>query len=114
MVLLACACALSACNSNSAKDDAATSAQLTGSPTSTGSIYTFKNVSKYILGPRCGSCHQFTNYSQVMRFVRAGDPENSALYYEVASGRMPKQGSALSDKYIHAIGMWIHEGARNN
>lgn len=86
-------------------------------PTQTQNTQTttsFRWLATNVFGPKCGTCHNWTNYNSVMQQVQAGDPQNSMLYYMVASGQMPKQGTKLSQAHIQAIWTWIQQGARNN
>ena len=80
----------------------------------------YSSISKVILEPGCMSCHggaggyNFDSYSGTLQAVTAGNPSASALYTAIASGRMPKGASKLSDAQIQAVQDWITQGALNN
>jgi cytochrome c551/c552 len=87
---------------------------------------TYKNVSKLIFQKKCLFCHSsqrtelgvnLSQYSKVFGFsdfftpiVVKGEPEESGLYIEVQSGRMPPKKS-LSPQEIAFLKKWIQEGA---
>lgn len=85
----------------------------------------FKNLQKFILKPKCMSCHStkagrvepeldpidFDSYESTMvsRFIPLlikGEPQKSRLYAEVYKGTMPIRGR-LHDKEIEYISNWI-------
>ena len=72
-----------------------------------------KNVFKI-----CAYCHpnqyadMFT-YDGVSALVEPGMPEQSLLYQQVASGKMPKNKKLANEK-IQVIYDWIKDGAKDN
>ena len=75
---------------------------------------------------KCTQCHgansriNLTTYESTMaaadkdgkKLIIPGDFENSKLYKEVESGRMPKGGPKLDDNLIFALAFWIKLGAK--
>jgi uncharacterized membrane protein len=92
----------------------------------TNSPATFENVSRHIFQDKCVRCHSskfaelgvdLSQYKTVFDMsdffspvVTEGDPENSGVFLEVESGRMPPK-EPLSDEEIAFIKKWIEEGA---
>lgn len=84
----------------------------------------FRWIQENILVPSCVKCHGAASHSSTKvhsyqslmdsKAVVAGNPEGSALYLTVASGKMPKKASKLSDEKIAAIADWIRAGAADN
>ncbi len=46
--------------------------------------------------------------------ILPGDPDNSRLFQQVDSGRMPRNGGKLADADIERLRQWIADGAPNN
>lgn len=86
--------------------------------------YAWVQQNIYVAG-RCTNCHgawansTSSSYAEVMsmtaasgkKYVVPGDPEASALFSEINSGRMPKNGAKLSQNRIQGLVMWIQQGA---
>jgi hypothetical protein len=93
-----------------------------GGGTGTTSSATFTKVYNQILQPKCLSCHgsgtpNFSSYSSFAgktSIVVPGNPEQSALYTETASGAMPRGGSALNSDELSLLYTWIKDGAKND
>lgn len=65
----------------------------------------FTTVKEAIFSPKCISCHQqYDNYQSVIR-------ELTAIQSAVASNRMPKSGSPLTDIQKNMLSVWIKNGA---
>jgi hypothetical protein len=81
---------------------------------------TYSSISSVILQPGCVNCHggaggySFDSYANTIKAVSAGNPSGSPLYNSVSAGRMPKNGTKLSQQQISAIGDWITANAPNN
>lgn len=82
-----------------------------------------------ILENSCVKCHglekvsrglDLTTYDKAMAgsikgpVITAGDAENSLLYKLLVQGKMPKQGTKLTQAQIETIKAWITQGALNN
>ena len=82
-----------------------------------------------ILETSCVKCHgvekvsrglDLTTYDKAMAgsikgpVITAGDAENSLLYKLLVQGKMPKQGTKLTQAQIETIKAWIAQGALNN
>jgi hypothetical protein len=82
-----------------------------------------------ILEASCVKCHgvekvsrglDLTTYDKAMAgsvkgpVIIAGDAENSLLYKLLVQGKMPKQGTKLTQAQIETIKAWIAQGALNN
>ena len=83
---------------------------------------TFSWVQENILKISCIRCHSgpapsmgidFSSYDLVMGSgtVVAGKPEESPLWIQIQSGKMPKNGPKLSQDQIQAVYDWIKKGA---
>lgn len=48
------------------------------------------------------------------KLIQPGDYQNSKLYVEVESGRMPRGGPKLSEDLIYSLAVWINMGAFEN
>lgn len=87
-------------------------------PPPVGTAYTFTQVSATILVPMCVSCHgkaggvTLDSYANVMKVVKAGDPDESYLCYEVRNALMPPSGPALSKDQVDLVCGWIAQGAK--
>ena len=61
---------------------------------------------------------QLTDYTNIMKIVRAGDPANSSLYRSISGGgesRMPPPPAKPFDATTLAlVAKWIKQGAKNN
>ena len=73
----------------------------------------------------CIGCHNaakplghvdLTSYEKSVegKIVVTGKPDESSLYAQVASGKMPKGKGQLPDDQILAIADWIRNGAKND
>lgn len=77
----------------------------------------YAEVSSTILVPICGRCHgnsggyNFQSYPETMKAVKAGDPDNSLLCFEVKNALMPPSGPRLTDAQVNLICNWIAQGA---
>lgn len=89
--------------------EGSTSTQSTGSST-----VTYHWLVTNIFEPKCGSCHDFGTYSNVLREIIKGNPAKSSLYKMVQSGKMPQQGTRLTSNQLKAIWTWIQAGGKNN
>lgn len=82
-----------------------------------------------ILETSCVKCHgvekvsrglDLTTYDKALAgsikgpVITAGDAENSLLYKLLVQGKMPKQGTKLTQAQIETIKDWIAQGALNN
>ena len=76
-----------------------------------------------VFQPKCYACHSganpiggltFDSYTKVSQFVFPGDANNSLIYVDIESGKMPKGDPALSPLLVYAVGSWIEGGAQNN
>jgi len=79
---------------------------------------TYNSIAASIFQPECNKCHSgakpaakldLTNYQALVSsaFIKSGDPENSILYQQVESGKMPLHGTPLSSDQVEAIYTWI-------
>ena len=88
-------------------------------------VVNFKNVYRYILRPKCVSCHSGTepdgeidlsSYDAILNHpfyfvVVPGSPDESSLYQSILFDSMPTKGPFLSDKEKSFIENWIKAGA---
>lgn len=86
-------------------------------------IKSFATLKSDILDTRCARCHtgpsgdggvDLSSYESILRnpgLVEPGQPSQSRLYTEVASGDMPESGPSLSPSEMQAIEDWILAGA---
>lgn len=86
--------------------------------------YAWVQQNIYVAG-RCTNCHgawanlTSTSYPEVMsrtalsgkKYIVPGDPGASAIFDEINSGRMPKNGARLSQNRIDGLVLWIQQGA---
>ncbi len=91
-------------------------------------VYFKQNILPFILSNCAMSgCHdaiskregvQLTDYTSIMKTVRAGDPSNSSLYRSISGGgesRMPPPPAKPFDATTLAfVSKWIKQGAKNN
>jgi mono/diheme cytochrome c family protein len=88
-------------------------------PTPAPPAATFTQV-QAIMTQYCTGCHggaggyTFSNYSGVMKAVKAGSAATSHLYLVIQDGSMPKGGSPLNAASQKTIADWINAGALNN
>jgi hypothetical protein len=84
---------------------------------------TFQQVFSQILQPKCLACHgsgtrpilsSWASFAQDTRYVLPGNPGQSDIYVQVASGAMPQSGSPLTTAELKLLSDWIAEGALNN
>ncbi|MBT7609962.1 MAG: hypothetical protein HN576_09410 [Bacteriovoracaceae bacterium] len=90
-----------------------------------GAKHNFNNLYKYILKPKCVSCHSgnepdddidLTSYDNILNhpyyyLVVAGSPLESSLYLSVSSDDMPFEGTPLTDQEKKFIKKWIELNA---
>ncbi len=87
--------------------------------------HNFSNLHKYILKPKCISCHSgdnpdddidLTTYEKILNnpfhyLVIPGLPEESSLLQSVLDGNMPTEASPLSAHEVRFIQKWIELSA---
>jgi len=85
------------------------------------SVVSYSELNEKIFQNRCIDCHDsdevnFTSYDLLMAggSVVRGNPENSLLYQQIVSGKMPKKSTPLSKNEVQAIYNWIKSGADND
>lgn len=81
----------------------------------------FSKVYEAVLKPYCAQCHidaarggvSLKNYDDVMEHVKAGDAENSQLYFQVRNDLMPlpPNSPVPADKKA-VLKKWIDDGAK--
>lgn len=85
-----------------------------------GNVATFTQIETEILRPRCYSCHEnnanfpFSSYEEILFGYVTPNNLDSVLLVAVESGRMPKNGEALTPEEVALIESWILDGAPNN
>ena len=97
-------------------------------PATSGSVSFAKDVLP-IFVDNCFKCHGgdktekgliLNSYASVMTgsqngaVIVAGNADNSLLFKNVLSGKMPKRGTKLTPQQLDLIKNWINSGATNN
>ncbi|MCB0417047.1 MAG: hypothetical protein H6617_09225 [Bdellovibrionaceae bacterium] len=88
-----------------------------------GDSFSFASVQRFILQPKCMSCHtgpgspqgvDLSSYQAVMgsHVVEPFKPDLSRLYDSVMAARMPKGQASLSPQLLDLIRVWIENGAQ--
>lgn len=99
------------------------SAQASPTPTPPPLTASYSAIQANILTPRCVSCHgsglsgggyRYDSYAATKLSVKPFDANNSKLYTEVFTGKMPKGTAKLTASEIQMIANWINAGAPNN
>ncbi len=102
-----------------------TSKSTSGPANRAESFQNYSDLSELIFRPKCMSCHggasgsggvDLSSYAAMMsqsKLIVPGQPAQSGIYNEVASGDMPDGGPALSRAEVQAISNWIMAGAPN-
>lgn len=88
-------------------------------PSPTPPMPTFSYIyNKILIG--CQGCHGgaggygYENYTNTLKSIVKGNPAASPLYTSLNSGRMPKNGTKVTDADLKQIFDWIAAGALNN
>jgi hypothetical protein len=90
--------------------------------------HNFNNLYKYILEPKCISCHSgdepdddidLTTYDNILNhpfyfLIVAGAPDESSLYLSVLNDDMPSEGDILTPEEKEFIKKWIELNAPQN
>ena len=66
-----------------------------------------------LLETKCVRCHDAAHFSKAGVIVK-GDPDNSRLYQQLASGKMPMGGPKIEPAQLAAVKDWIAAGASWN
>ncbi|MGE4133445.1 MAG: c-type cytochrome domain-containing protein [Bdellovibrionales bacterium] len=84
----------------------------------------FKSIYDRVLIPKCVGCHTTGNadggvrlddFTQVSKYVKPGQPNQSKLVTICASGEMPPSGTDdLTSEELKVVKDWITAGAANN
>ncbi|MEZ4749903.1 MAG: c-type cytochrome domain-containing protein [Bdellovibrionota bacterium] len=88
-----------------------------------GGDFSFAAVQKFVLQPKCLSCHagaaspqgvNLSSYDAMMgsNVVTPFKPEASRIYDSLAAARMPKGQPALSPRLLELVRVWIENGAQ--
>jgi uncharacterized membrane protein len=83
---------------------------------------TFAWIQENVLQASCVRCHSagggaagldLSSYEAMMAsgVIAPGSPDESELYVQIATGKMPKRAAPLSADKIEAVAEWIRQGA---
>jgi mono/diheme cytochrome c family protein len=97
--------------------------------TSSGEAVSYSKEILPILETSCVKCHgvekvsrglDLTSYEKAMAgsvkgpVIQPGDANNSSLVKVIEQGKMPKQGTKLTEAQLELIKNWVNQGAQNN